>query len=136
MAIAVFDADVLIGFLGREDAHHARAVERMRAASRSGMTRALCAVTYSEVLAGPARRGVEVLDQVRTFFDAFAFTIVVVDRTLAEAASTVRASTGLRLPDAFVLATALARGARGASDVRVETFDGRLERAAAALLPG
>ena len=36
MAVAVFDADVLIAYLGSEDANHEQAVEKMRLALEPG----------------------------------------------------------------------------------------------------
>ena len=56
-----------------------------------------------------------------------------VDAALARGAATVRARTGLRLPDAYVLATALQAERQGAEGVRIETFDRSLARARARL---
>ena len=53
MAVVVFDADVLIAYLGREDVHHAEAVERMRQALEPDTRRLVSAVNYTEVLIGP-----------------------------------------------------------------------------------
>jgi predicted nucleic acid-binding protein len=36
VAVVVFDADVLIAYLGRDDANHSEAVERMRLALAPG----------------------------------------------------------------------------------------------------
>lgn len=52
MGVVVFDADVLIAYLGREDAQHARAVDRMREALMPGVRRLVSAVNYTEVLVG------------------------------------------------------------------------------------
>ena len=54
MAVVVFDADVLIAFLGRDDANHAKAVECMRRAIQPGTRRLVSAVNYTEVLIGPS----------------------------------------------------------------------------------
>ena len=53
MAVVVFGADVLIAYLGRGDAQHADAVERMRAALDPGTRRMVSAVNYTEMLIGP-----------------------------------------------------------------------------------
>ena len=55
MAVVVFDADVLIAYLNRDDAQHAPAVERVRAALEPGARRLVSAVNYTEVLIGPLR---------------------------------------------------------------------------------
>jgi predicted nucleic acid-binding protein len=57
VAVVVFNADVLIGFLNRDDAHHAEAVRRVRSALAPGTRRHVCAVNHSAVLIGPLRRG-------------------------------------------------------------------------------
>jgi predicted nucleic acid-binding protein len=127
--VVVFDADVLIGYLNREDAHHEVAVERMRAA-RAARDRRIAAITYSELMVAPLRRGPEAAEAVDAMLADHAVGVVAADRTVAARAAAVRARTGLRLPDAYVVATALAAGA---DDVRVESFDRRLLAAYAAL---
>ena len=59
MGVVVFDSDVLIGFLNRDDAHHRQAVNWMRDAAAPGTQRWLCAVNLAEILIGPIRAGVE-----------------------------------------------------------------------------
>ena len=59
MAVVVFDSDVLIGFLNRDDAHHTDAVAQVRAALAPGTRRLLCAVNYAEILIGPIRAGAQ-----------------------------------------------------------------------------
>ena len=127
MAVVVFDADVLIGFLARGDAHHADAVERMRAAMVAGTRRLLCAVNYAEVLIGPLRAGVQ--DRVEAMLVHLSIETIVVDMDLARRAAAVRERTGLRLPDAFALATAIHAERRWRDEVRLESFDERVLRA-------
>ena len=55
MGVVVFDSDVLIGFLTRQDPHHEAAVQWMR--DSRGDKRWLCALNYTEILVGPLRRG-------------------------------------------------------------------------------
>lgn len=134
MAVAVFDADVLIAYLRRDDAHHSEAVERMRRALEPGTRRLLSAVNYSEILIGPLRSsgsaGADVVDEMLV---RFAVETIVVDRALAQRAAAVRARTGLKFPDAYALATAVHAEKRGWEDVRLETFDERVLRAYAEL---
>lgn len=137
MAVAVFDSDVLIGYLGRDDAHHAEAVERVTKALESGTRRLVSAVNYSEVLIGPLTAGgPSGADTVDAMLVRLGVETIQVDMDLARRAAAVRARTGLKLPDAYALATAIHAERRGHSDVRVETFDKRVIRAYRRLRPG
>jgi predicted nucleic acid-binding protein len=129
MAVVVFDSDVLIGFLGRHDAHHAEAVEWMRAALTPGTRRLLCAVNYAEILMGPMRAGAE--GRVREMLRNFSIETVPVDEPLAEVAAAVRARRNLKLPDAFAVATAMQAATPGRDDVRLASFDRAVLKAAA-----
>lgn len=136
MAVAVFDADVLIAYLGREDANHMRAVERVRKALEPGTRRLVSAVNYSEVLIGPLRSaGPAGADTVDAMLARFGIETIQVDSTLARRAAAVRVRTGLKLPDAYALATAIHAEKRGHADVRLETFDARVVKAYSALHP-
>ena len=136
MAVAVFDADVLIAYLGREDANHATAVDRMHKALEPGTRRLVSAVNYTEVLIGPLRHaGREGADTVDAMLVRLGIETVQVDLALARRAAAVRVRTGLKLPDAYALATAIHAEKRGDADVRVESFDGSVVRAYAALHP-
>jgi len=134
MAVVVFDADVLIAYLGREDAHHAEAVERMRRALEPGTQRLVSAVNYTEVLVGPLDAagsvGVETVD---AMFARFGIETIQVDAALARRAAAVRVRTKLKLPDAYAVATALHADERGYDDVRLESFDKKVVSAQAAL---
>src|SRR3954447_25214772 len=105
MAVVVFDSDVLIGFLNRDDAHHTAAVTQVRAALAPGIRRFLCAVNYAEILIGPIRVGAQ--ERVKQMLVQFNIEMIQVDMALAEHAASVRARTNLKLPDAFALATAI-----------------------------
>jgi predicted nucleic acid-binding protein len=136
VALVVFDADVLIAFLGREDASHGQAVERMRRALEPGTQRLVSAVNYTEVLIGPFQKfGAKGADVVEAMFQRFSIETIPVDRALARQAATVRARTGLKLPDAYALATAFDAVQRGHADVRLESFDKKVLKAYAALSP-
>jgi len=135
VAVVVFDADVLIAYLGRDDANHEKAVERMRDALAPETRRLVSAVNYSEVLIGPLQRaGVKGAEIVEAMFVRFSIETVPVDMTLARRAAAVRARTRLKLPDAFALATAIDAEKRDA-DVRLESFDEKVVKAYASLHP-
>jgi predicted nucleic acid-binding protein len=134
MAVVVFDADVLIAYLGREDVHHAEAVERMRQALEPETRRLVSAVNYTEVLIGPLETaGTAGADTVDAMFVRFGIETIQVDMALARRAAAVRARTKLKLPDAYALATAIHAEKRGHADVRLESFDKKVVEAHAAL---
>jgi predicted nucleic acid-binding protein len=137
VAVAVFDADVLIAFLGGEDTHHPEAVERVRGALEPGTRRLVSAVNYTEVLIGPLRTGGPAeADKVDAMLADFAIETIVVDMPLAKRAAAVRARTNLKLPDAYAVATAVHAEDRGWNDVRLESFDEAVVKAYSDLYPG
>jgi predicted nucleic acid-binding protein len=127
VGVVVFDADVLIAYLGRDDADHAEAVERMRRALEAGNRRLVSAVTYTEVLIGPlAAAGASGTEAVDTMFGRLGIETIEVEAALARRAAAVRVDTRLKLPDAYVVATAIDAAQRGGGDVRLESFDRRV----------
>jgi len=136
VAVVVFDADVLIAYLGGDDAHHAQAVERVRRALEPGTRRLVSAVNYTEILIGPLEAagdaGAETVD---AMFVRFGIETIQVDMDLARRAAAVRARTKLKLPDAYALATAIHAEKRGHDDVRIESFDKKVNKAFADLHP-
>jgi predicted nucleic acid-binding protein len=136
VAVVVFDADVLIAYLGREDAHHSEVLTRMRRALEPGTRRFVSAVNYTEILIGPLMKaGVEGAETVDAMFVRFGIETIGVDMPMARRAAAVRARTRLKLPDAYALATAIHAETRGHTDVRLESFDERVVRAYAGLHP-
>jgi predicted nucleic acid-binding protein len=136
VAVAVFDADVLIAYLGRDDANHSEAVERMRRALEPGTRRLVSAVNYAEVLIGPLQKaGTAGAETVDAMFVRLGIETIQVDLALARRAAAVRARTRLKLPDAFALATAIHAEKRGHADVRLESFDEKVIQAYRALHP-
>jgi predicted nucleic acid-binding protein len=136
VAVVVFDADVLIAYLGRDDANHLEAVERMRSALTPGTRRLLSAVNYTEVLIGPLQmEGIAGAETVDAMLVRFTIETIQVDMALARRAAAVRARTRLKLPDAYALATAIHAEKRGHLDVRLETFDAKVINAYKALHP-
>ncbi len=136
MAVVVFDADVLIAYLGGQDAHHAEAVEKMRRALEPGIRRLVSAVNYSEVLIGPLRSaGSAGAATVDAMLVRFGIETIQVDLALARRAAAVRVRTGLKLPDAYALATAIHAENRGHGEVVLESFDAKVAGAYASLHP-
>jgi len=119
-----FDADVLIGFLNRDDAHHAAARKLIGAAERGGDRLLIASSVYAEAIVGPLRAGrAGVVDEALA---ALGVEVVGIDRAIAREAASLRARHAkLRLPDALALATARHE------DAELKTFDRRLARIAA-----
>ena len=137
MGIVVFDADVVIGYLERTDPHHPDAAKRMRLALETGTRRLISAVNYTEVLIRPLQvageQGAATVDAMLT---RLGIVIVQVDMALARLAASVRTRTGLRLPDAYAVATAIHAEKGGREDVRLESFDEKVVKAYAGLHGG
>jgi predicted nucleic acid-binding protein len=133
MGVVVFDSDVLIGFLNRDDAHHQDAVECVRSSMGPGSRRLLCAVNYAEIMVGPIRAGThELVDQMLVQFN---IETISVDMDLAKRAAAVRARTNLKLPDALALATAIHAEHRGSENVEMVSFDEAVLKAHSELHP-
>lgn len=135
MGVVVFDSDVLIGFLNRDDAHHEAAVDRVRASMAPGGRRMLCAVNYVEIMVGPIKAGREARDLAQQMLVQFSIETVAVDLEFANRAAAVRARTGLKLPDAFALATVIHAEHLGHEDVELASFDRDVLKAHAELHP-
>jgi predicted nucleic acid-binding protein len=134
VAVVVFDADVLIAYLGRDEPNHRKAVELVRAALQPGVRRLLSAVNYTEILVGPLRAGGHAAaETVDAMLVRFGIETIQVDMALAQRAASVRARTNLRLPDAYAVATAIHAEKRGWEDVRLESFDKKVAKAYASL---
>lgn len=116
----VADASWVVALRDPGDDHHARAVSIHR---RIGDEDALLhPLTLAECLVAPAR--LDSLDDAAAALRG-AFEIPDVDRDAPLRWAALRAETGLRLPDAIVLDTAIVRDARA-----LATFDDRLAVAA------
>ena len=118
----VVDASVLIAHLDERNALHEQAVERLLAAGVEAL--AASTLTVAEVFVGPARRGR--LDDARAAVAALEIQEIPLASHAAGELATLRAETGLKLPDCCVLLAARDARARG-----VLTFDERLANAAA-----
>lgn len=122
MGALVLDASVVIAFSEADDALHDAAVGAAAQAWQAGSTRLLPASAYSEILVRPIQRGTG--DRIDAFLAASAIEVVPIDAAIARAAAAARVRCpNLRLPDALVIATALAH------DAELVTLDTRMTAA-------
>lgn len=110
----VIDTSVWVAFLTTTDATHplARHLFGRIAADDDPLRAELSMITAAESMVRPARTGTAEVARMRAYLGGFPnLTLVPVDLDVATTAAEVRGRTNLRLPDALVVATALARGA-------------------------
>ncbi len=110
----VLDASVLIAHLDERDAHHQAATQVLVDAADSDL--AASPVTIAEVLVGPARA--KRLREAQALLDAMGVREIALKADAASSLATLRAETGLKLPDCCVLLAARDAPARS-----VATFD-------------
>jgi predicted nucleic acid-binding protein len=104
VALAVLDASVVIAFRDPADALHSRATAAFRTYGAEELV--LPASVYAEVLVGPVRHGPRAVASLEQFIGDFGMRIAPLTPEVARLAASRRAATSsLRLPDAFVLAT-------------------------------
>lgn len=102
MAQVVLDSSVLIALLAPTDVHHLAAV-----AATSGKNEYLIsAVTLSEALIAPFKRGVREGQELLQVIKKSINQIIDVDEKIATAGAQIRAEKNLTLPDALISATA------------------------------
>jgi len=122
--MVILDACVLIALANPDHVHY----ESARAIATSGQTLGVTAVTMAEYLVKPAQFGLDVVAEERRIVSGLRLTQLT-EGTLAKTASwpariaSLRAETGLKMPDVIVLAAAMA------TDSSVATFDARLAEA-------
>jgi predicted nucleic acid-binding protein len=104
VGVALLDTSIVIGALNRDDALHAAASEAVRV-ERDRHTLAISALTYAEVLVGPLRVGGRAVEVAERF--AAQLRIVDLSPAVARLAAELRASRGLKLPDAVIVATGM-----------------------------
>ncbi len=127
----MLDAGVLIGFLDADDAHHADAVKVITKSLRAGTEFVVSTLTLAEALVLPTRLGVDQFRLARTAISAVTGgRYAPLDEQVALHLAAIRAADrSLKVPDATVVATARAVGAR-----RIVTTDRRLARDEAAVM--
>jgi len=125
VALTVLDAGIVIAILDAGDSHHDAAMKAVSSAINRGDDLVVPASAYAELLVAPHRRGVEAVRTVDASLDALPASIEPASRAVATRAAELRAQHGnhLRLPDALVVATAIALGAE-----RIITTDARWPR--------
>ena len=133
MGEVVLDSSVLLGFLDPDDVHHAAALDVVSAAVAAGDTIVLSTAVLAEALVGPARQGPEIRAAAESRLMEAIDRLHPVDRDVAVRAAEIRARhRTVRMPDAMIIATALALNGRvvtadkrwGAVDARVEVVGG------------
>lgn len=103
MGLSVVDTSVLIAFLEASDANHSAAVAELSRA-RSSHDLVISTVVYAEVLVGPHRQGPRKEAVAERFLSTIG-GVETVSVAIARHAARIRAKTGLKLPDALVIAT-------------------------------
>lgn len=116
----VLDASVLIAHLDASDAHHEAA--RALLEKTGGEALAASAITLGETFVSPARAGR--LEEVESAVRQLGVEEIAIDNRTAGRLATLRAGTGLKLPDCCVLLAALDR------EALVASFDASLLAAA------
>jgi predicted nucleic acid-binding protein len=106
MGVALLDTSIVIAVLNRDDALHEAASQAVRA-ERDRNTLAISALTYAELLVGPIRAGGQALEVVERFVAQV--RIIDLSPEIARLAAEERATRGLKLPDAVIVATGLLR---------------------------
>ena len=103
------DSSGLIAHLARDEAATSVATEVVDGLIASGRNDAvISAITASELLARPVAAGRSAVDRLLGFFDSLDdLQIRSVDFLVAAEAARIRAATGIPLPDALVVATAV-----------------------------
>lgn len=104
MGVALLDTSIVIGALNRDDALHEIAGQAVRT-ERDRHALAISALTYTEILVGPLRAGGQAVEVVERF--AAQVRIVDLSPAIARLAAELRATRGLKLPDAVIVATGL-----------------------------
>jgi predicted nucleic acid-binding protein len=104
MGVALLDTSIVIGALNRDDALHEVAGQAVRT-ERDRHALAISALTFAEILVGPLRAGGRAVEVVERF--AAQVRIVDLSPAIARLAAELRATRGLKLPDAVIVATGL-----------------------------
>ena len=100
MGLVILDSSVLIGLINPEDKHHVLIMQNFENSSLYSIS----ALTLTEVLPHAVAKGVA--QEAQDSFDKKLHQIVDVSQEIAVSAAHVRATTGLRTPDAIISATA------------------------------
>lgn len=99
----VLDANVLIAAFNSKDAHHEWAINFITDTAAEDLV--ISTLTYAEILVNPTRHGI--LENFRKSVDSLGYEVAPISAEDAVTIAKVRSETGLRMPDAVVLQTAL-----------------------------
>lgn len=113
MGLIVLDAGVVIGIANDADTHHGSARRTVAEARAQGHTLVLPVSAYAEAAVYPHRLGHAAVVNFDRFIDSMPVRVEGASRVIGAKAASLRAQHGprLRLPDALVIATAIALGA-------------------------
>jgi predicted nucleic acid-binding protein len=106
MGVALLDTSIVIGALNRDDALHEVAGQAVRT-ERDRHALAISALTCAEILVGPLRAGGRAGGRAVEVVERFAAQVRIVDLSpaIARLAAELRATRGLKVPDAVIVAT-------------------------------
>jgi predicted nucleic acid-binding protein len=109
VALTVLDAGVIIAILDASDVHHSSAKRVLRECRDRLDDLVVPASAYAEILVAPYRQDESAVATVDSFLDALPIRVEPASRVVATRAAQLRAThDSLRLPDALVIATAMA----------------------------
>lgn len=112
-ASLLIDSSVVLSYLSGEEAGSQRAEELFDAFVATGRNPAsLSMITVAEILVRPFRRGPSAVATAEGFLQHFAdLRLVVVSYEVAREGARLRATTGLSMPDALIVASGVVAGA-------------------------
>ena len=106
--LVVVDAGVIIGHLERANPHHDASTHALAAAASVAERLALPVTAFAECLVYPAQAGSEATLRFEAALAAIPIGVLDADADVARTAAGLRAEyPSLKLPDAFVIATAI-----------------------------
>ena len=127
MAItAVLDTNIFLIVKNKEEPHYEFSKQVLDAVDNGRMQAIISVVSVAELCVGYYLAGDEKGKQelIAHLVSSKAFSVVEIDLGLADVAAKIRAETGLRLPDAIIVASGLAKGA-----AYIVTHDEEFEKA-------
>jgi predicted nucleic acid-binding protein len=104
VGVALLDTSIVIAALNRDDILHQEASRAVQA-EQGRHALAISVFTYAEMLVGPLRAGADAVQIVERF--AAQVRIVDLSPSIARLAAELRATRGLKLPEAVIVATGL-----------------------------
>lgn len=106
--LVIVDAGVVIGHLDRANPHHRMATQALSEAASTAERLMLPVTAFAECLVYPAQAGDEAARQFEAALAAIPIGIIDADAATARSAARLRADhRSVKLPDAFVIATAI-----------------------------